>query len=375
MKKNEQLKVVLLVIMASMFIFSAAIRMPAHAFEKADETQANSELIVDNQTHEILSMRTLYSESFLNDDGAITKVVLNTHDLSQVQQFLEQKVDSKTNGSVIFGTRYDVDDPSTWVVDKDCIDGYISMYCNDPGDNRPFIFDEDGYLAKINLLYHFAEEHEGIHADGIRSLPVGGSFIFDGCTHLCEVLYRGTSFNEFILDNVSPDFGKRFDCHVENASVVYIPGASQYVSFASMHPVVSAIGYYDDGTRDLKVIVSPKLEDGTPFIGWYDRFINRLYTVGNQIDISTSDLLTCNLIAVYENDDLSELNAPFTRGDLTFDHRIDTADAVAILKFAAEILHFTNREVIVADCSGDGKVNTADAVLILKYAAGIITSI
>ena len=59
-------------------------------------------------------------------------------------------------------------------------------------------------------------------------------------------------------------------------------------------------------------------------------------------------------------------------GDLNGDGKINTADAVIILKIAAGMIAQDEYNTIAGDCNHDGKVNTADAVLILKYAAGMI---
>ena len=69
-----------------------------------------------------------------------------------------------------------------------------------------------------------------------------------------------------------------------------------------------------------------------------------------------------------------EAKAPrYTTGDANGDGKVDTADAVQILKFSAGMLHLSNDKKKAADTNHDGTVNTADAVLILKYAAGMIT--
>ena len=61
-------------------------------------------------------------------------------------------------------------------------------------------------------------------------------------------------------------------------------------------------------------------------------------------------------------------------GDINHDGKINTADAVFLLKEAAGIINLTTEQLKAGDCNHDGKVNTADAVLILKYAAGMIAS-
>ena len=60
-------------------------------------------------------------------------------------------------------------------------------------------------------------------------------------------------------------------------------------------------------------------------------------------------------------------------GDLNGDGKVNTADAVIVLKYAAEMITLDDNQLTAGDCNRDGKVNTADAVLILKYAAEMIT--
>ena len=60
-------------------------------------------------------------------------------------------------------------------------------------------------------------------------------------------------------------------------------------------------------------------------------------------------------------------------GDLNGDEKINTADAVVVLKYSAEMITLDDNQLTAGDCNRDEKVNTADAVLILKYAAEMIT--
>ena len=59
-------------------------------------------------------------------------------------------------------------------------------------------------------------------------------------------------------------------------------------------------------------------------------------------------------------------------GDLNGDNKVNTADAVVVLKASAGMITLDEQQTKSGDCNGDGTVNTADAVLILKYAAGMI---
>ena len=60
-------------------------------------------------------------------------------------------------------------------------------------------------------------------------------------------------------------------------------------------------------------------------------------------------------------------------GDVNDDGKINTADAVQILRYAAGMMAFDNAQNLSSDCNHDGKVNIGDAVLILRYAVGLIT--
>ena len=60
-------------------------------------------------------------------------------------------------------------------------------------------------------------------------------------------------------------------------------------------------------------------------------------------------------------------------GDANGDDKINTADAVVILKYSAEMMALDETQIIRANVNFDDKVNTGDAVLILKYCVGIVT--
>lgn len=60
-------------------------------------------------------------------------------------------------------------------------------------------------------------------------------------------------------------------------------------------------------------------------------------------------------------------------GDCNGDGTVNTADAVVVLKYAAEMIQLDSIQLSCADINGDGTVNTADATYILKLAAGMIT--
>ncbi len=62
----------------------------------------------------------------------------------------------------------------------------------------------------------------------------------------------------------------------------------------------------------------------------------------------------------------------YTFGDVTMDQKIDSGDALVVLKMAANLLEGNTTEESAADVNGDGRVDSSDALLILKYAAQLI---
>ena len=62
----------------------------------------------------------------------------------------------------------------------------------------------------------------------------------------------------------------------------------------------------------------------------------------------------------------------FVSGDVNADGKVNTSDAVSILKYSAGMMTLDNTQYNAANVNNDDKVNTSDAVLILKYAAGMI---
>ena len=59
--------------------------------------------------------------------------------------------------------------------------------------------------------------------------------------------------------------------------------------------------------------------------------------------------------------------AEFELGDVNLDGKVNTGDAVFILRQIAGAVTFTEEQTLLADFNKDGKVNTGDAVAILKY--------
>ena len=58
------------------------------------------------------------------------------------------------------------------------------------------------------------------------------------------------------------------------------------------------------------------------------------------------------------------------RGDVNGDGKVDSADAMLVMKCDAGLLSLSNDEIKRADLNGDGKIDSCDAVYILRIAAG-----
>ena len=76
---------------------------------------------------------------------------------------------------------------------------------------------------------------------------------------------------------------------------------------------------------------------------------------------------------------INPVNGPekpkYAKGDVNKDGKINSLDAVEILKYVAKKKTLTDEQLALADTTRDGKVNSLDAVRILKYVAKKISEI
>ncbi len=59
-------------------------------------------------------------------------------------------------------------------------------------------------------------------------------------------------------------------------------------------------------------------------------------------------------------------------GDLSGDGKVNTGDAVLILRHAAELVQLNDEQLVAGDINTDGSVNVGDAVLVLRHTVGLI---
>ena len=295
----------------------------------------------------------------------------NEHDLAVVQNFLEQEVNGKKNGVIMFGEKYDVNNPETWEVDKTQFPGYLRPIYN----IAPFVFNS-GYLTRVNFGYCYYEQVDGVHADGIRFLPVGGDFIFEGCGHL-EDVFCGNQFNKFIVKDASPKFRYWTDFGTRFSSEVYLPVASGigYISVKSDFPTISAGGYRDivndNDTLVLRAEAYADAEKKNAFVGWVNRITGEMYSTESTLRVNVEKIgrdFACALEAVYEESQPFAAESDIKTlplGDANNDMHINTGDAVEVLK-ASTGAESNRYQQVLADMNKDGTVNTGDAVAILK---------
>ena len=120
------------------------------------------------------------------------------------------------------------------------------------------------------------------------------------------------------------------------------------------------------------------LDDGIVFTAAFE-FKEGVSEASFSIEIGellTGDVINGDVPADYyvsQETDTYEDNG-YLLGDANLDEKVNTLDAVFILKHSAGILTLEGQAFIQGDVNVNGKVNTADATLILKYAAGLIDS-
>ena len=59
-------------------------------------------------------------------------------------------------------------------------------------------------------------------------------------------------------------------------------------------------------------------------------------------------------------------------GDVNCDKKINSADALEVLKHSTGIISLSSDQKTAADVNGDGKINSLDALMILNFSVGNI---
>ena len=164
-----------------------------------------------------------------------------------------------------------------------------------------------------------------------------------------------------------------FGRSVEKIEVTTMPQKTQYAAgetFDKTGMVVTAT-LSDGSTRDVTDMVSASsepLKNGTTKISLEfgrDQIMYRNSPIGSAMIAGST------IAAITTTVQIRVGEGTVTWGDVNGDGKVNSTDAVLILRYAAQL--GVDIDTAAADVNGDGKINSTDAVLILRYAAQLIT--
>ncbi len=125
-----------------------------------------------------------------------------------------------------------------------------------------------------------------------------------------------------------------------------IPASVTYIYQDEIEGGSYAVGFYYDGGE--------KIVDGFIIYGYSG---TEAETYANDTGITFVDLDT--LIV----------------GDINHDGEVNYLDAMAALRYDAELIYLDEIQLSVGDVNEDGEVNSLDAIMLLRYDAGLISEL
>ena len=165
-----------------------------------------------------------------------------------------------------------------------------------------------------------------------------------------------------------------FGRSIEKIEVTKQPNKTQYNAgeiFDKTGMLVTAT-LSDGTTRDVTDMVSAPagtLADGTTELTLQ---FGRDQTMYRNVEANNSKMNAGSLISpITTTLQIRVGEGTVTWGDVNGDGKVNSTDAVLILRYAAQL--GVDIDTAAADVNGDGKINSTDAVLILRYAAQLIT--
>ena len=165
-----------------------------------------------------------------------------------------------------------------------------------------------------------------------------------------------------------------FGRSIEKIEVTKQPNKTQYNAgeiFDKTGMVVTAT-LSDGTTRDVTDMVSAPagtLADGTTELTLQ---FGRDQTMYRNVEANNSKMNAGSLISpITTTLQIRVGEDTVTWGDVNGDGKVNSTDAVLILRYAAQL--GVDIDTAAADVNGDGKINSTDAVLVLRYAAQLIT--
>ncbi len=94
--------------------------------------------------------------------------------------------------------------------------------------------------------------------------------------------------------------------------------------------------------------------------------------IGTSADTSSDTNTSSDTDTTADSDIATDLD--YTLGDINDDGFVDYLDAMLALRYDAELITFTDEQLLAGDVNRDGSVDSLDAILILRYDAGLIES-
>lgn len=165
-----------------------------------------------------------------------------------------------------------------------------------------------------------------------------------------------------------------FGRSIEKIEVTKQPNKTQYNAgeiFDKTGMLVTAT-LSDGTTRDVTDMVSAPagtLADGTTELTLQ---FGRDQTMYRNVEANNSKMNAGSLISpITTTLQIRVGEGTVTWGDVNGDGKVNSTDAVLILRYAAQL--GVDIDTAAADVNGDGKINSTDAVLVLRYAAQLIT--
>ena len=165
-----------------------------------------------------------------------------------------------------------------------------------------------------------------------------------------------------------------FGRSIEKIEVTKQPDKTQYNAgdiFDKTGMVVTAT-LSDGTTRDVTDMVSAPagtLADGTTELTLQ---FGRDQTMYRNAEANNSKMNAgAQIAAITTTVQIRVGEGTVTWGDVNGDGKVNSTDAVLILRYAAQL--GVDIDTAAADVNGDGKINSTDAVLVLRYAAQLIT--
>lgn len=145
----------------------------------------------------------------------------------------------------------------------------------------------------------------------------------------------------------------------------------------------TALAYYDEASTNSEDTLTTNNED----IYIYDDSDSYICD-SNYSDFDSSDSSYDNSDNSYESSSCKDDSIPCCSapdassipdrtpfyGDVNYDNRINSEDALTILKYVVGIYHFNDEQFKRADVNRDRQVNASDALGVLKYIVGLIDS-